>query len=69
MSTVTLGTAMCLCLLPPAGPSASDQKMSDAVIRQARKVLILVPAFFALMKERALRRGALRATGENSSEE
>src|SRR5436190_23260124 len=28
-------------------------------------VLILVPVFFALMKERALRRGTLRVTHEN----
>lgn len=32
-------------------------------------VLILVPVFFAMMKERALRRGTLRASQENSDED
>jgi len=30
-------------------------------------VLILVPVFFALMKERALRRGTLRSQTDNST--
>jgi Cu(I)/Ag(I) efflux system membrane protein CusA/SilA len=32
-------------------------------------VLILVPVFFALMKERALRRGTLRVQGESAAKD
>jgi Cu(I)/Ag(I) efflux system membrane protein CusA/SilA len=32
-------------------------------------VLILVPVFFALMKERALRRGTLRLQADNSTKD
>jgi Cu(I)/Ag(I) efflux system membrane protein CusA/SilA len=32
-------------------------------------VLILVPVFFALMKERALRRGTLRVQADNSTKD
>jgi len=37
------------------------------MITSTIRVLILVPVFFALMKERALRRGTLRSQTDNST--
>ena len=42
--------------------------MVGGMITSTIHVLILVPVFFALMKERALRRGTLRASGEREQE-
>jgi copper/silver efflux system protein len=42
--------------------------MVGGMITSTIHVLILVPVFFALMKERALRRGSLRRSGEREAE-
>src|SRR5690348_16864868 len=42
--------------------------MVGGMITSTIHVLILVPVFFALMKERALRRGSLRPSGERESD-
>jgi copper/silver efflux system protein len=43
--------------------------MVGGMITSTIHVLILVPVFFALMKERALRRGTLRAAPAGTNEE
>jgi hypothetical protein len=42
-------------------------RVTMLMITSTIRVLILVPVFFALMKERALRRGTLQATESNSA--
>jgi hypothetical protein len=42
-------------------------EVATPMITSTIRVLILVPVFFALMKERALRRGTLQATESNAA--
>ena len=68
--TVTAVLASLIPILFESGIGSDVMKLIAApivggMITSTIHVLILVPVFFVLMKERALRRGALRRQAEN----